>query len=102
MPTGVTLIERHVGTHLYLLASRLFAAAFQERCLWARLPAKLKGLVVLRWLGNLVLCASVVVAAAAIWAYGEHASAVVYIVAGAIVLIGFLARFFLADSSSDN
>ena len=56
----------------------------------------------LRWLGNLMVCASVVVAAAAIWAYGEHASAVVYIVAGAVVLIGFLARFFLADSSSDN
>jgi hypothetical protein len=99
---GVTLIQRHVGTHPYLLASRLFAAAFQERCLRAWLPAKLKGLVVLRWLGNLVLCASVGVAAAAIWAYGEHANAVVYIVAGAIVLIGPLARFFLADSSSDN
>jgi hypothetical protein len=56
----------------------------------------------LRWLGNLVLCTSIAVAAAAIWAYGEHASAVVYIIAGAMVLVGFLARFFLADSSSDN
>ena len=49
-----------------------------------------------------MLCASIVVAAAAIWAYGEHASAVVYIVAGAIVFIGFLTRFFLADSNSEN
>lgn len=56
----------------------------------------------LRWLGNVVLCASVVVAAAAIWAYGEHASAVVYIIAGTIILIGFVTRFFLADSNSEN
>ena len=56
----------------------------------------------LRWLGNVLLCASIVVAAAGIWAYGEHASAVVYVVAGTIVFIGFVVRFFLADSSNEN
>lgn len=69
----------------------------------SRLPSReVKDGVMLRWLGNVLLCASIVVAAAGIWAYGEHASAAIYVVAGTIVLIGFLARFFLADSSNEN
>lgn len=56
----------------------------------------------LRWFGNVLLCASILIAAGGIWAYGEHASVVVYVVAGMIVFIGFITRFFLADSGNGN
>jgi hypothetical protein len=76
-------------------------AAYQGGLSLDWLPTRLKGGVMLRWLGNVLLCACIAVAAAGLWAYGEHASAVVYVVAGIIILIGFVARFFFADSGSE-
>jgi hypothetical protein len=59
-------------------------------------------MAMLKWLGNILLWASVSIAAAGIWAYGEHASAVVYAVAGVIVFVGFVTRFFLVDLDGRN
>jgi hypothetical protein len=60
----------------------------------------------LKWLliclGNALLWASIIIVAAGIWAYGEHAGAVVYSMAGVIVLVGYIARSVLADTSNEN